>query len=408
MKTLTILMVALLALGMMVPLMAAAEDNVTDVVDVELDIREAGITPDSPLYGLDKAMERLRLVVTFGETNKVKLKLKFAEERLSETEQMIEEGNDVAAEEAQLEHDETLDEVQVLVESIESDDSEEAAGEALDEVSDLQLKLLSHSEKINLVHNRILERLSTEGNVSDAQLAHLEEVFAKIQDKSLEIELKIDQKRNRLRIRYKVLSEKSEDELSEREFEFISRRDATKDRVRDKILVRSGGSKVKIELKRNVRLSEDTLSSLRSLASDIGELDSRVELKLEIKRISDGSIEVDDRVRGNLTSEQLGLWASVVRNIATDVANSDKENAGVNLEIKYRSQDSDDDDDDEVDKDEEDEIDEDDEDEIDEDDEDDLDDDSEDDEDDKEDETDKEDNLDDDSEDDSSRDNSTA
>ena len=52
---------------------------------------DAGVTPDSMLYGLDKAMERLRLAATFGNSKNAEVHLQHAEERMAELQEMIEE-----------------------------------------------------------------------------------------------------------------------------------------------------------------------------------------------------------------------------------------------------------------------------------------------------------------------------
>ncbi len=211
MKTIAILMTVLLALGMMVSLVAA-EDLVDSTDDVEL--ADAGVTPDSSLYGLEKAMERLNLAFTFGKANKAKKTLGYAEERLSEMRKMAEEGNVEAAETAQEEHDELINETAKLVDEIESDSSEDVAEDALEDVAEIQTQMQTHSQKVASVKNTILARMA-DGNMSEEQLAHLTEVFNKIINKSQEMELKMEQKRENVRTKLKVLSNKTEDELDD-------------------------------------------------------------------------------------------------------------------------------------------------------------------------------------------------
>jgi putative alpha-1,2-mannosidase len=56
----------------------------------QTEIPSAGITPDSPLYPVKIAIEHLQLMLTFNNTEKVKLHLQFAGERLAELQQMTE------------------------------------------------------------------------------------------------------------------------------------------------------------------------------------------------------------------------------------------------------------------------------------------------------------------------------
>ena len=222
------MLTALLALGIMAPLMAAADD-VADVAptlisedEPALEVEDAGITPDSAFYGLDKAMERVRLAFAFGKVNKAKLRLRYAEERLSEAEQMVGNGDEDAAAEAEDAYNDELDKTEVLVDEIESDGTEENDEVALGEVSEIRLGLLSHAEKVSLVKNRILDRMRS-GNVSDAKRAHLEEVFGRIATKAQNTDAKVEEKRIRVRTTYKVLSEKNESELTKKEAKFLER-----------------------------------------------------------------------------------------------------------------------------------------------------------------------------------------
>jgi hypothetical protein len=57
-----------------------------ETADVEL--QDAGTLPDSPLYGLKLFVERVQTMFTFSEQAKIRLKVKFAERRLAEAEQM--------------------------------------------------------------------------------------------------------------------------------------------------------------------------------------------------------------------------------------------------------------------------------------------------------------------------------
>lgn len=53
---------------------------------------DPGMTPDSLLYGLDKAYERIQLILARDEASKAKLHLEFAAERIAETKAMADKG----------------------------------------------------------------------------------------------------------------------------------------------------------------------------------------------------------------------------------------------------------------------------------------------------------------------------
>jgi len=210
MKTISMLMVALLLFSAM-PLVAAVNET---VVDEDLDLVDAGVTPDSAFYGLERAMESLRLAFTRNGVEKVKLKIKYAEERLAETEQMIDENNTEAAEEAQEAHDDLLEEVQEDIDGLGGNGDNETSQEDLEDAVELELEAESHSEKVSRVKNRILERKMA-GNMSAEQIAHLTAIFEKIISKAQEMEIKFEQKKGYFRIKYKVYSESSDEDLDE-------------------------------------------------------------------------------------------------------------------------------------------------------------------------------------------------
>jgi hypothetical protein len=74
--------IILILLLLIIPIAAAQEE----------DPSREGITPDSPFYGLDKAFERITLILTFSPASKAEKKLKIASERLAELRAMIGNG----------------------------------------------------------------------------------------------------------------------------------------------------------------------------------------------------------------------------------------------------------------------------------------------------------------------------
>lgn len=229
MKTIAILMATLMLVSVMP--MIAAEDNVIAPADGEnaITIVDAGTTPDSPFYGLDRAMERLKLAFMAGKVEKALYRIQIAEERLAEAEKMLKENKLNESQEAEDAHDQIIEEAEQDAEAIDSDDGQAVAEKSLEDVEKIQISLLSHSEKIAFVHNRILDMMRA-NNASEEKLAHIGQVFAKIINKSQEMEQKMAEKRDKIRTRYKVLSEKNETELTEKEQAFLDNMNAIKER----------------------------------------------------------------------------------------------------------------------------------------------------------------------------------
>jgi len=71
---------------------------------------DPGITPDSPLYGLDRAMERVRLMIATDALSKAKVRFEFAQERLAEAQAMSDKNKTKEAEDALVDYETELNE----------------------------------------------------------------------------------------------------------------------------------------------------------------------------------------------------------------------------------------------------------------------------------------------------------
>lgn len=111
---------------------------------------KAGVTPDSILYPVDKLIEDIRLALSSGDVNKAILLTKYAEERLAETQAMINEGKTTLAEAAADDYSKTMEEANNIIQDAsdsgdsnaegadtennaveEGDDAEQTTGEAI-------------------------------------------------------------------------------------------------------------------------------------------------------------------------------------------------------------------------------------------------------------------------------------
>ncbi len=167
-KLFTILVIVML----MVPFVVAQEEV------------DPGVTPDSLFYGLDKAMDRISLALTFNKAAKAEKGLKIAEERLMEAKQMFEENKGDKAEKAQEQHERTLQIVEKAAAQVQNQEESE----------EIQNKIMSHYEKVVQVKTQILDRQRE--RMTEEQIAKLEEVFGNIIEKAQAMEEKGETKRN--------------------------------------------------------------------------------------------------------------------------------------------------------------------------------------------------------------------
>lgn len=212
----------------------SAQDEVNSSIDSE-EVVDAGAKPGSVLYGFDRFGENVRMAFTFNKAKKAKYGLKIAEERLAEAKELSEKGEKERAKKATENHEKIMKKVQENIEAIESNGNDETSKKAIEETYSLEERLQKHREKVAEVHSGILERLRNESNMSEEQIQHLEGVFGKIENHSLEVENKILEKRENAKMKYKVISEKDseeiEEEFEEREKEMTKAKEAIKKNI---------------------------------------------------------------------------------------------------------------------------------------------------------------------------------
>ena len=84
---------------------------ISSVMAQEIEVNP-GITPNNRLfYGLDRAVERIRIAFTFREESKVNYELKLAEERISEMKAMKNISNFVALENARIGYENSINRI---------------------------------------------------------------------------------------------------------------------------------------------------------------------------------------------------------------------------------------------------------------------------------------------------------
>src|SRR3989344_1252085 len=152
-KILTIFMAFLLIIGLS-PVYAQELD--ADQIE-----EQGGLTPDSALYRLDRAAEKLSLLLTFGKTAKAKKGLDHAMERVLEAKTLIKKGK--VETELDLKvvgklNDEQLEKLKSLLESLNID------------VSEVKIKVREGKEELKI-------RVKKEKQKTDEEIKQLEEKF---------------------------------------------------------------------------------------------------------------------------------------------------------------------------------------------------------------------------------------
>jgi uncharacterized protein YeeX (DUF496 family) len=196
MKKIAILVASVLVLGGFSTRTFAAgvTTQTTEPTEVAVSYKdEAGITPDSLLYVIDKAVDDLRVVLAGSEEKEAAVNAEIAEERLGESEVMTDAGKIELAQKALAEYNEKiteaaakLQEVIVNLEATSEESSEEAVEENTDSkleqsIADLEKVIQEVQEKSLVVLDSlkdVVAEYSVEAveDVIEAQTAHKEAV----------------------------------------------------------------------------------------------------------------------------------------------------------------------------------------------------------------------------------------
>jgi uncharacterized protein YeeX (DUF496 family) len=191
MKKIAILVASVLVLGSFSTKAFAADGNneTTQPAEVVVSYKEdAGVTPDSLLYIIDKAVDDLRVLIANTEEKEAIVNADIAQERLGESEAMAEEGKAELAEDALEEYNEKITEAteklqEVIVNNEEDADSEEESTDSKLEqsIADLEKAIQEVQQKSLVVLDNLKDVIPEESTkaveeVIEEQTAHKEAV----------------------------------------------------------------------------------------------------------------------------------------------------------------------------------------------------------------------------------------
>lgn len=173
-----------------------------------------GITPDSPLYGLEKAFKRISLALTFNQQKKAEKELKYSRERLREMRLMIERKKVEAAEKALEGHEELLERARERIHKLED-------LEGLENNLELETELEEQENEIGDIDlgSEVLE-LNLE------QRERVRNLVDKLKIKNQELRQKVELKKEALRLRLKekgVSEVEIEEKIQDKENEGLKR-----------------------------------------------------------------------------------------------------------------------------------------------------------------------------------------
>ena len=162
-----------------------------------------GITPDNPLYFLDVAIDQIRLNIASTDSEKAKIGMEIAEERLVEVKAMINQNRINDADKAQTEHDNMMKDITGRLSSNEDDDTLEKTEKELESTVEIEKRIELHKLNITEVKEKVKMRLLlNKDRLSDNENANLEKVTNGLDNAISRVDLKIDEEKSRLKIKF--------------------------------------------------------------------------------------------------------------------------------------------------------------------------------------------------------------
>ena len=172
----------------------------------EVEIPEAGA-----ISGFERAMERFQLFFIMNPERKIDKSLEIAEQRLTEIEKLIQDGNLEEAEKLREEYRNMLQRTEKAMNKVEANNGLNKSEESLRKVARIQNRIESHQEKREMIHLRILENQ----NMTLEELEEIEKMFGEIENSSEALSSLAETRRENFETKLKVLSEMSDEKLEE-------------------------------------------------------------------------------------------------------------------------------------------------------------------------------------------------
>ncbi len=174
--------------------------------------KDAGVTPDSLLWGIDVALDKLALALSLGDKAKAEKGMEIAEERLLEIKIMAGKNKSEGMAKAEAEHGKIVAKIRDSVELMSLEDpSEEAKAVIL-----LEKKLEDNEDVLEGIKQQIT--LKGMGNLTEQQQSLIDSVISNLEGQTGELKIKIENKMGKSKIKIKAKTGKSEIEI-ERELE---------------------------------------------------------------------------------------------------------------------------------------------------------------------------------------------
>lgn len=264
-----------------------AQENVTDT--------DPGITPDNFLWGLDKAIDQISLLLTTSPDAKASKGLEIAQERLAEIKLRVEENKIEAAQKAEEDHNSLLNVVKESVSNI----NETNSSNTIKKIIKIEKELENQENEIE----RVNDKIKIKGTLTAEQKNLLQAFLNSLDNSTQQVKLEINEKKNEVKVKLKQETEKSDEEI-EQEIDDEENDQGLTDALKEKAQEKISDLKQKIEELRNMNSATKEFVEATDFLEQAQSEFERGNYRVAINIAKEGknkleSIEENDEEEGN-------------------------------------------------------------------------------------------------------------
>ncbi|TAL46872.1 hypothetical protein EPN87_04170 [archaeon] len=149
-------------------------------------------TPDNFLYGLNVAIDKISLLLTFDNTARAQKGLEIAHERLLEVRQMVAENKLDAAKAAAREYNDTLSTVESAMSGIHNSNKTEELRKKIEIETDF--------ENYDNATSSVISQIETSGNVTAGQQAIIDSIISSLGNRTGHVKIEIQNEKEKTKI----------------------------------------------------------------------------------------------------------------------------------------------------------------------------------------------------------------
>jgi len=247
---------------------------------------EAGVTPDSPVYGLERAMERISMALTFGKAAKAKKGLMHARERLAEVRAMIEAKKLDKAQKAQKIHERIMEDVEENINEISEDPEEELESEV-----DVEKEIIQLDEDLAELDEDVNTAIET---LTEGERIEVTETFEAIEERTQKVRERIKEKREKTKIKLKTKAGMTDEEVEDLEREV--EKEANLEQLRQRVIQKNSE-----RLQRKITKMRNLATQAAEKGKDVSALEARLDdasgLLNQIKASEGTTAEIKEAVQ---------------------------------------------------------------------------------------------------------------